>query len=225
LYKNPSNKPYSKLKRIVSLFYGFEYSQEHDESSDLIDLSLDILSDRLILSRDKTRNKEVLMRYYAKRTLLDNKELVSSSEKAKTDLLIVALLIKSSSGSGLYLPEIEKDSYLSRFANEIVKEKYLKKFDEVNSLKFNLFGKLDVKLPLWLVFAILFGLELCIFILPNIVSPLANIIGGDKFESLYNLLLNLQSLPLWLTILINGLIVGLLLYIQQKYIKKKIWLS
>jgi len=161
----------------------------------------------LLMCNSKTRTKEKVIDYYIKQQRLEKIDIENvTSELSMLKLLEVAVILKAASGKGLYLPELEKEQYLSNVSMEIVKEKYLTILNDSFS---NTFYK--IRLPSWFGYLILFAAESAIFLAPNIFDSV-------QFGPVAIKLSVLLSIPVWALLLGNGILV--ILY--DKYTKKKL---
>ena len=205
-----SNSNLSNMEKILSLIYGVE-AQDSLETNDNLDLALNSLYDRIALTKVVKRDKGVLADYYLKQYKLENSGLSKASfEKSRGNAVEIAVILKSAAGKGLYIPEIEKEQYLSGFTQKLFREKYAKYINESNSFK--LWG---LNLPSWFVVLCVFILEAIIFYLPNFGASIQ--IGFLSIPT--NILL---ELPIWAVLIIDGGLIALYIYIQQKKINKKL---
>jgi len=200
-----------KFHKILSIYYlGLIEEVGKEEIKDNFDLSLSILYQRLLLSGKSRREKNRLIDYYLKQSVIEKIDLTATSEISKGKLLEIAVILKSANNKGLYIPQIEKEQYLTAFSKKIVREKYLSILKDISSIKL-----LKSKIPLWLVILGFFLLESLVFALPNFIESIS--IGSLSISTR-----TLLNLPIWSILIINGLIISLFLFIIQRNINKRI---
>jgi hypothetical protein len=200
------------IQLILCTIYGIEKPAGNIiEPTDELSLSLQLFYYRLVLSREQKRTKSVLIKYYLLQSKLDKIELsLISSERSKGRLIEIAIILKATTGSGLYLPEIEKEQYLSSFTKEIFRKKYHSLISEANSVKIHNFS-----IPNWAVLGLFFAIEAFVFSLPNLTESIS--IGIISISTK-----QLSELPIWVILLANGLIVSLYIIVQRRNINKRI---
>lgn len=197
--------------KILSLFYLGIYDKQKSEIVESnLDLSINILFNRLLLANNEKREKSQLIDYYLKQNLVEKIDLTSSSENSKGKLLEIAVILKSANGKGLYIPEIEKEQYLSSFTQSIFREKYLTMLKESSSMKF-----FRSRIPLWSLILLFFVLESLVFLLPNFFETIS--IGNFSIPTT-----EIVKLPIWVILIINGIIMAVLIYVIQIHLNKRI---
>jgi len=209
-YKTHSSN-LKNFHKILSLYYlGRIEELGKEEIKDNLDLSLNILYLRLLLSQESKRKKSILIDYYIKQSIIEKIDLTITSERSKGKLLEIAVILKAANSKGLYIPQIEKEQYLSAFTKNIVKEKYLSILKDISTIKV-----LKLKIPLWLVILGFFLLESLVFALPNFIESIS--IGSLSINTKA-----FSDLPIWSILIINGLIISIFLFIIQIVINKRI---
>lgn len=166
----------------------------------------------ILISKEPFRQEEHLLEFYTTNSLIEKKILsMGFGNKDKLKLLKSAIILKVISGKGLYLPEIEREQYISSFAQKIVKDHYKSRLDDLDKIK---------KIPSWVFYPIILIIEALTLLFPKIseLMPQSVPLVGDIFKYLGFL----GYLPLWAILMINALLLGLGLYIQRKYINKHI---
>ncbi len=216
-----SDSELNKFRSVLLLSLGNVKCNSPDKSKDMFGYSLDLLYLRILLSNEKTRDKKDLINYYLSQSFIEKLDFGRcENEKSITELLKSAIVIKAASGEGLYLPEPEKEQYLSVFAKELIRTEYIKNLKEATNFKIRLFKVINFSLPIWIGFSILFLIETIIILLP-FMSSLFSAVNLPIISPIIDITSKLSNLPLWLIILINGIIMSFLLYLHQKYIYRK----
>jgi len=197
--------------KVLSLYYLGNIDKSKNETiNDNLDLSVNILYQRLLLSDKSKREKNNLIDYYLKHNAIEKIDLTATSERSKGKLLEVAVILKSANGKGLYIPEIEKEQYLSAFTKSIIREKYLAILKDISNLKL-----FKTKLPVWSIILAFFLIESLVFTLPNFIESISIGVLSISIKAL-------SDLPVWVVLIINGLIISLFIFIIQKNINKRI---
>jgi len=209
-YKTPSSNLRNFHKVISLYFLGNINDQEKEEINDNLDLSVNILYQKLLLSEKAKREKSNLIEYYLKQSNLERIDLTATSEMSKGKLLEIAVILKSANGKGLYIPEIEKEQYLSAFTKSIVREKYLSILKDISTIKV-----FKSKMPVWSAILGFFLLESLVFYLPNFIESIS--IGTFSISTKA-----LSGLPIWSILIINGLIISLFIFVIQRNINKRV---
>lgn len=201
---------FKNFQKILSLVHSVDQQGTEEYINDDLDLALNLLYSRLLFNEESKRDNNKLVDYYLKQTRLEKIETTTSSERTKGNLLEIALILKATTGKGLYIPEIEKEQYLSRFTKTLFREKYINILKETNSVKI-----FNFKLPNWVVVLSFFTLEAIVFALPNFVESLS--FGTFSISTGA-----LMQLPLWVILIINGIIISLYLFLLQRRANKRI---
>jgi hypothetical protein len=203
-YKAQDNR--NKLfYNILSLRFLGKHYEDNFRLDDEFEVALSLLHNSLLLSEESLRKEELLVDYYLKQNKLEQTELYKdSSEKAKGRFLEVALILKASSGKGLYIPSTEKGIYLSTFAKETLGQKYVASVD--SALK-PIWG-----IPIWLLIPILFFIEAIILGIPMLFNSFQPLGIGINTEYA-------AGLPIWLILIINGLALGILAYVYHQRLR------
>lgn len=213
----PVNNTSLNMRIILCFLYSMEQNDELNIDDDY-DLVLSLLYDKLQLSRPDKRNEKILIDYYVKQKELEQKDysrIVSESSKGR--VLEIAIVLEAIVGKGLYLPDLEKEQYLSTYANTIIISKY-------NSIinKMHEFELYNVKISLWLLNILFYALEVIIFLMPqatnSITIPLIGIEVNLEF---------IRKLSISHVLLFNAIITGTFLYYvvsrTKRQIKDKKW--
>ena len=206
------NNIFNCFQNVLSLYHSVNIDKiTEKETNDDLELSINLLYDRLKLTETSKRDKNNIVDYYIKQTQLEKIDVSSiSSEQTKGRLLQISIILKAATGNGLYLPEIEKEQYLSKFTQKIFREKYLKILEDSNSIKIR-----GISIYNWLAVFLFFLLEALIFSLPNFVESIT--VFGININTKA-----LAELPIWVIILINGLIMVTYLLIHKYNLAKRI---
>ena len=209
-YKTHLSK-FRNFHKVLSLYYlGKAENHEKEEIKDDVDLAVNILYKRLLLSNENTRDESLLIDYYLKQCELEKIDLTAESEITKGKLLELVVILKSASGKGLHIPEIEKEQYLSAFAKDIVRKKYLSILKDIGTIRL---GKLNTSV--WSMVFGFFLLESVIFLLPEFIESIKLGVLSINTKALV-------SLPIWSILIINGIIVALFLFIMTKNINRRL---
>lgn len=172
------------------------------------ELALEMLYKKILISNNLYRKKEYLMDFYIKQNKIENININYASDKGKSNLLEIVLILKAINNEGLYIPELEKENYISTYANEIIREKYLDMISEITSVNFKF-----IKISNWLFFIIIIIIELIIVKYSDFITIPLGFIEIDSNV--------IDEFGIYLKILLNGLILlGYILYLNHKTIKK-----
>lgn len=211
----------AKFKSIIVLLTQGVKESNISKSNSIVEHALDLLYLRMIISNESTSNKDDLIGYYLNQSTLEGLDLGQvGNDNAKAELLMFAIIIKAASGEGLYIPEPEKEKYLSSFAKDLIRNKYMKILRDASSFRIKIFKVIDFKLPLWACLGLIFLIETLIFVFPKI-AEIFSAADVPVIGQITKATLSIAELPIWIIIAINGAVVGLLLYIHQKYLYKK----
>ncbi len=199
------------LNRILCFVYNVNSELVDIDIDDDIALSLDLLYRRLILCNQENRDKNALIEYYTKQSKLDDIDLTSvSSEKTQGKLLEIAVNLKATTGNGLYIPEIEREQYLSNFTKDILRKKYSDIISKENTVSF--FG---LSLPIWLALLTIFLIEAVIFSVPNYVESIS--LGFVSISTK-----PLMELPISAIIAINGVAIVIYFFYRERKLKYRV---
>jgi len=196
------------IKKILDLIYLNKLLYKEEIKSDH-DLALNLLYQKILLSSLENRKKEILVDYYIKQKKLENMDFSSvSSNKAKLDLLKIAIILKAINGKGLYLPELEKEQYLSKYSQELIQDKYkniLYNLNMVEIYKYNINA--------WKIILIFFILEIIVKKYPSFFGLSLLFLSID--------LSFISNFKIEIILLLNGLIITTFLsYLNHKTKKK-----
>lgn len=165
------NKELNGYFSILKLFYLKEESNLSEEKNfEALSLTISLLYDILLLKDEDMRDKKNLINYYLKQLKLEESDLpLLNSENSQGKYLKIAIMLKTLSGKGLFIPEIEKEQYLSRFTKKLFRNRYIGVLNELNQTKipFTSWSFIRWKFPL-----IVFFLELCFYWLGKLVSAI-----------------------------------------------------
>lgn len=218
---NTSERTLSKIRYILLSLSGSSQRYISDKSNTLFEHSLDLLHLRLLLSNEKTRDQKDLINYYLSQSFIENLDFGKyGDDNSRSEILKAAIVIKAASGDGLYLPEPERERYLSSFAKELIKNKYMKNLKDATQFRLKTFKVLDFYLPLWACFGLIFLIEALIIFTPKL-AELFSIVDVPVISQVVKLTSWVSNLPVGALIIINGVIVAFLLYLHQKYIYNK----
>jgi hypothetical protein len=199
------------MLRVLALVYGSNSEMTDVEINDDFGLSLDLLYRRLSICDSTKRDKNNLIEYYVKQNKLDSIDTITiSSENTQCKLLEIAVILKAATGNGLYLPEIEREQYLSSFTKDFLRKKYKQIIEKENS--FVLFG---VTLPIWALILTCFALEAVIFSLPNYIESISLWILSIPTKPLL-------ELPISVVIAVNGVVMVVYLLLRDRKLKQKV---
>lgn len=109
------------LYNVLSLFYLGKEGTFGDKSENDEELVIRLLYYRIKIYLSKTNIEKYRTEYYTLQKTLEEKiNLNHSTDISAGKLLKVALILKAVVGNGIYLPEKEKELYLSKFAKIIL---------------------------------------------------------------------------------------------------------
>jgi len=204
------NKSILNMKIVLCKLYSIEYNYEIIINNDY-DLILSLLYDRICLSHPDTRNERTLIDFYLKQKELEDKDIFSSiSDNSKGRVLEIALILKAIVGKGLYLPEIEKDQYLSTYAKNALLPKYYQIIDKMNQIVIR-----GIKVPVWGLIFLYFIIEIFIFSFPLASNSIAIPYTGIEIPLDY-----IRELPITYLTMLNAVIICSYLYFRE-YVTKK----
>jgi hypothetical protein len=201
------------MLNILCLIYGIQPIDmgKNDNIPDEVGLSLNLLYSRLLLSDASKRNDGILLDYYLRQNKMDKIDIsLISSERSQGKLLEVAVYLKAATGNGLYLPEVEKEQYLTNFTKEIFRKKYLSVAKKVNSIEIHGF-----MVPLWALMILAFAIEATIFALPSFTDSISLGIISIPTKPIL-------ELPVWIILIINGLLSGSIFFLRDKWLKQTV---
>lgn len=175
-----------------------------------IEAACSLLYSRIKLANKSLRDKQTLIDYYLKQKEIDKVFLNHQSEGSKGELLQIGVILKAAKGSGIYLPAIEKEQYLSSFAKDIILEKYLNLLKETSDTPVG-----PITVQNWMVILALILVECVILTFPSIIPEIS--LGPFNITTS-----PIASVPASLIVLINGILFALYLYFNHRSIIKKI---
>jgi len=206
---NPVNDQYTNIKKILCKVYGIE-NNDKSVCNDDYTLALNLLYLRLSLNDEKNRDQNTLLDYYAKQKILSDNIFSQSlnSERIRGRVLEIALIMKASSGKGLFLPEIEKIQYLSSFARKLIINQMNLLYLKGSTFEFN-----EYKIPYWIVPLPFLILEAIIYMNPQVINSISISFIEVSVD-------NLLSLSYSFILVLNGIILTIYLYFVNKRIIK-----
>lgn len=207
----PIKSNYINIKKILCFLFGVDNNDDAIYINEY-DVALNLMYLKLLLSKNVFRTEGILIDYYVKQRELEERifDMGFSSERSKGRVLEIALVLKAVNGDGLYIPDIEKNQYLSTFAQELVRTKIESLYTEASHFEVKQF-----KIPFWFLPSFLFVFEAIIYSYPEIVDSISIL-----FIELG--IANIILIPFAFILLLNGAILSLFMYYVNYRVRKRI---
>jgi len=215
---NPPVGEETYIHNVLSLFYLGRAKIIEIKNENEIELALNLLYYRIKIAKDDEKTKENRLEYYTRQKALEEKINISPSQSPTVQgrLIKIAVILKAISGNGLYIPETEKERYISTFAKAYIKQENNFTIRGVaNCIKIKVWG-IEFNPSLWLLALIFSIMELILVLIPKSLYLLSN----ASSYPIIKFIVDCSNNPV-IFILINGVIIVTLLLWRQKYINKK----
>ena len=201
------NIKYKNYKKILDIIY-LNIITKEENIRDYYDLALELLYKRILISNTEYRNEDYLLDYYIKQNEIEKLNINMESEISRGNLLEIALVLKAVNSKGLYIPELEKENYISNYSKEIVSEKYLDVISDITKVNIKNF-----EIQNWLLFVVIILIELFVATFPDYISiPLGLLEINSSIIHKFNI---------HIIIVLNGIIsLGYIIYLYYKTNKK-----
>lgn len=201
-----------RQNEILKLFFWGIQRYETKETDDLVESSLDLLYSRVRLAKNELKESPARLDYYVLQSRVEN---ISTKSINANDPKIfeAALILKVVTQNGLFIPESEKDEYLSIQMKSLVFDKYLAILR--SSFRFKLF---KLRLPIWILPIIIFLVQFLLFQFPEYIEGVEPFGVSIKLQNFNQFV---KSIPLYAILAFNAILFAVLTIIFQNILIRK----